>query len=132
MRASGILAAIAAVALLGAALGEVTKITVPLRAQNGSGESGTATLTQKGKDVLVSLQLNNAPKTAQPAHIHAGTCAKLNPSPKYPLKNVANGKSVTTIHNLILGDLTEGEFSINVHKSTTDLKTYVACGFIRR
>jgi hypothetical protein len=101
-------------------------------AQNGSKESGTATLQQKGKDVVVSVDLNNAPKGAQPAHIHMGTCAKLNPAPKYPLSNVVNGKSTTTIKNVDLDELVEGKYAINVHKSANDLKTYVSCGEIKK
>jgi hypothetical protein len=113
-------------------MAETTTLKVTMQAQNGSKEDGTATLTQKGKNVLVSIQLNNAPKEAQPAHIHPGTCAKLNPSPKYPLSNVVNGKSTTMINNVDLDKLMSGQFAINVHKSTKDLKTYVSCGDIKK
>jgi Cu/Zn superoxide dismutase len=114
------------------AMGETTNVKVTMGAQNGSKESGTATLQQKGKDVVVSVDLNNAPKGAQPAHIHMGTCAKLNPAPKYPLSNVVNGKSTTTIKNVDLDELVEGKYAINVHKSANDLKTYVSCGEIKK
>lgn len=136
MRFSRILLAAAAVAAMTttafAAGGETTSVKVTMNAQNGSKESGTATLQQKGKNVVVMLDLNNAPKNAQPAHIHMGTCSKLNPAPKYPLSNVQNGKSTTTIKNLDLDELIEGKFAINVHKSTNDLKTYVSCGDIKK
>jgi hypothetical protein len=113
-------------------MAETTTLKVTMQAQNGSKEDGTATLTQKGKNVVVSIQLNNAPKAAQPAHVHPGTCAKLNPSPKYPLSNVVDGKSTTTIDNVDLDKLISGQFAINVHKSTKDLKTYVSCGDIKK
>lgn len=113
-------------------MAETMNVKVTMNAQNGSKESGTATLQQKGKNVVVMLDLNNAPKNAQPAHIHMGTCSKLNPAPKYPLSNVQNGKSTTTIKNLDLDELIEGKFAINVHKSTNDLKTYVSCGDIKK
>jgi hypothetical protein len=109
-----------------------THVTVHLMAQNGSGETGTATLTQMGSNVRVSISLMNVPAMAQPAHIHTGTCANLNPAPKYPLTNVLNGKSMTTVHDVTLSTLTNGHYAINVHKSTNDLKTYVACGNIRK
>lgn len=104
-------------------------VTVTMAPQNGSNESGTATLTQTGKNVQVVIALQNAPATAQPAHIHPGSCAKLNPAPKYPLSNVVNGQSTTTVKNVKLSDLAGG-FAINVHKSADDLKTYVSCGDI--
>ena len=105
-------------------------ITVPIKAQNGSGETGTATLEQQGADVVVHLSITKGTADAQPAHIHPGTCAKLNPAPKYPLSNVVDGTSVTTLKGMKLADLETGAFAINVHKSTTDLKDYVACGDI--
>jgi Cu/Zn superoxide dismutase len=110
---------------------EATTLKVTMHAQNGSKEDGTATLMQKGKNVVVTIQLSNAPKAAQPAHIHEGTCAKLNPAPKYPLSNVVDGKSTTTINNVDLDKLM-GKVAINVHKSANDLKTYVSCGDIMK
>jgi Cu/Zn superoxide dismutase len=106
-------------------------ITVPMRAENKSGESGTATLTQTAKGVHVIVEIKNAPSTAQPTHIHPGTCAKLNPAPEYPLTSLASGKSVTDLPGKKLSDLTGGKFSINVHKSADDLKDYVSCGLIK-
>src|SRR5690348_5263669 len=66
-------------------------ITVQLNAQNGSGEDGTATIQAVGaNDVKVTIYLKNGTAEPQPAHIHTGTCANLNPTPKYPLTNVVN------------------------------------------
>jgi hypothetical protein len=104
--------------------------TVKLRAQNGSGETGTATLTPMGvNQTKVVVDLSGAPKSAQPAHIHKGSCAKLDPTPAYALQNLADGKSQSVV-NVSINDLKKGSFAINVHKSQTDLKTYVACGNI--
>lgn len=105
--------------------------TVKLGALNGSGETGTATLTPEGDKTKVEVVLDGAPATAQPAHIHQGSCAKLDPKPKYPLENVVGGKSTTTLP-VSLGTLTGGGYAINVHKSAQDVKTYVACGDIGR
>jgi hypothetical protein len=95
--------------------------------QNGSGESGVATLTQSGGSLVVKLALTGA-SGQQPAHIHKGTCAKLNPAPAYPLTTVSGGASTTTLKTVTLSQLTSGTYAINVHKSTTDIKDYVACG----
>lgn len=122
-------AALAAPAL--AAGSSPASVTVTMNAQNHSNENGTATLMQQGKNVVVTVSLTNAPKAAQPAHIHPGTCANLTPAPKYPLHDVVNGKSTTTLKNVSLSDLTGGKFAVNVHKSANDLKTYVSCGNIK-
>ena len=107
-----------------------TSITVQMQPQNNSGESGTATLTDMGNNqTQVVLNLTGAPANAQPAHIHEGTCANLNPTPKYPLTNVSNGQSTTTV-NVSLASLMTGGFAINVHKSATEASTYFSCGNI--
>lgn len=93
-------------------------------------ESGTATLKQEGSDVVVTLKMKNPASAAQPAHIHAGTCATLNPKPTYPLKNVTDGTSTTTLSGVKLSELETGGFAINVHKSTTEGAVYVSCGDI--
>lgn len=105
-------------------------VTVDLKSQNGSGETGTATLEQKGDDVLVTVHMKNAVASTQPIHIHPGTCANLNPKPKYPLKNVVDGTSTTTLTGMKLSDLQTGDFAINVHESPTNISHYVACGDI--
>jgi hypothetical protein len=104
--------------------------TFKIKAQNGSGESGTATLTQHADSLLVKLALTGA-KGDQPAHIHKGTCAKLDPKPAYPLTTVSDGTSSTSLKGVKLSALTSGTYAINVHKSTTDLKDYVACGNLK-
>src|ERR1700722_13675570 len=98
-----------------------------LNAQNGSGQHGTVALKPRGAKTVVEIHLLGAPASAEPAHIHMGTCAKLNPAPKYPLTSVVNGISETTAHEP-MSVLTAGGLAVNVHKSASDLKTYVACG----
>jgi hypothetical protein len=117
-------------ALVAPSIALAVPLTVPMHAQNGSGEDGTATLNQQGANVVVTISLVKGTATPQPAHIHEGTCAKLNPTPKYPLSNVVNGKSTTTLKNFKLASLQTGGYAINVHKSTSDIATYVSCGDI--
>jgi hypothetical protein len=103
-------------------------VNVTLDEQNGSGETGTATLSAMGDGkTRVVLQLSNPPKNPQPAHIHEGTCDKLNPTPAYPLNNLENGRSDTTV-DVGLDKLQETAYAINVHKSEADIATYFACG----
>ena len=103
---------------------------IDLSEQNSSGESGTATLTADGGKTKVVISLDGAPSgTPQPAHIHKGSCEDLDPTPAYGLENVMDGKSTTEVDEP-LDDLRGEDYAINVHKSGTDLKTYVACGDI--
>jgi hypothetical protein len=99
-----------------------------LGTQNASGELGTVTLTAVGDKTRVEVALANAPTDVpQPAHIHEGTCAKLDPKPKYPLSVVVDGTS-TTMVDAPMSQLVAGGFSVNVHKSTKEIPTYIACG----
>ena len=104
-------------------------VNVRMHPQNKSGESGSAKLTPEGADkTRVEISLKGGPKgTPQPAHIHEGSCAKLDPKPKYGLENVVDGKSTTEVP---VGINTVRGMAINVHKSADDLKTYVSCGNI--
>lgn len=104
-------------------------VTVTLTPQNNSGESGTATLTAMGDQTKVVLNLTGAPDNPQPAHIHQGTCATLDPKPQYPLTSVEGGMSETMVP-ASLDSLLTGNFAINVHKSAEEASVYYSCGNI--
>ncbi len=74
-------------------------VTVELSEVDGSGQTGTATLTSDGEMTLVSIQIDGDPVSdSQPAHIHEGNCGdELNPEPLYGLPNVADGSSETSV-----------------------------------
>jgi Cu/Zn superoxide dismutase len=106
-------------------------VTVTMNALNGSGQSGTATIARaSGGNLTVTLDLSGEPTSAsEPAHIHPGTCADLNPIPKAVLSPVVDGRSVTTIAAPTTPN--PGARAIVVHKgSGADMKTYVSCGDI--
>jgi hypothetical protein len=113
-------------------LAEEAAITIDLNEQNGSGQSGTATLSPNDDGTVhVSIQISNPPAETQPAHIHQGTCDNLDPTPAFPLESVSNGTSETDV-DVSLEDLlnaTDG-YAINVHKSDAEADVYVACGDI--
>ena len=122
---SGLASTLPAVAGTGA--GSNNSVKINLTAQNGSGETGTAKLVDGANGLVVIINLDGAPASAQPAHIHTGSC----PTPggvKYPLKDVVNGMSKTVIKGVTIADLTASPMSINVHESAADLQKYVACG----
>jgi Cu/Zn superoxide dismutase len=130
-----VLTAAALVALgattLAAAYASTTAVTVDMKALNGSGETGSATLTQESGGVQVVVTLKNAPADAQPTHIHIGTCGNIKAAPEYALESVVKGTSTTLVKGVSLADLLKGHYAINVHKSTSDLGTYVSCGDIK-
>ncbi|MBI4033347.1 MAG: hypothetical protein HY377_02455 [Candidatus Blackburnbacteria bacterium] len=102
--------------------------TVTLGAQNNSKEMGTATLKEVDGKVTVTLDLTGTPKgVSQPAHIHTGSC----PNPgaiKYPLTNVVDGKSETTLDVTMDRLRSELPLAVNIHKSAAQSKVYVSCG----
>lgn len=107
-------------------------VTLNLNAQNNSGQNGTVTLTPMGESTKVDIRVaSGAPDVDQPAHIHGGTCANIDPKPKYPLNNVKNGVSTSTVP-ASLDSLMATPNALNIHKSTPEIKVYVACGDIPR
>ncbi len=99
-------------------------------AQNNSGVSGTATLSEEDGRVKVTLKLKNGVLAlldpARPAHIHLGSCPNVG-DVKYPLNSVVNGRSETMI-NVSLAQLkAQLPLAINIHKSATQANVYIAC-----
>jgi hypothetical protein len=105
-------------------------LQIKLLPQNNSGEAGTATLMDGEKGLIVKLHMTPASDADQPAHIHKGTCDKLDPKPTYPLHPVVKGESETTVPDVTIAMLEKSLFAINVHKSTTEVAVYVTCGNI--
>ncbi|KKR32712.1 MAG: Cu-zn Superoxide dismutase, partial [Candidatus Falkowbacteria bacterium GW2011_GWF2_39_8] len=103
------------------------EIKIEMKAQNNSNQNGTATITQEGNQVRVKIELDQAPNTSQPAHIHTGSC----PDPGdivYSLNDVVNGRSETVV-NVSLEDLMKQlPLAVNVHKSANEENVYVSCG----
>jgi hypothetical protein len=122
-------AAIAAVACA-AAGAYPSSLTLKLYAQNRPGETGTATFEQIPGGVKIVVKMAGGQNGTQPIHIHTGTCAKLNPVPSYTLTNIVHGSSTTTISGINVGDLLKGQYVIDVHEGSADIKRYVACAAI--
>jgi LPXTG-motif cell wall-anchored protein len=108
-------------------------LTVNLAAQNNSGQNGTATLTAKGDQTEVVINLPVGPAGAgvdQPVHIHEGAC----PTPGrvvFPLTSLKEGKS-TTMVNAKLADIANGKHAINAHKSAAEASVYTSCGNVQQ
>lgn len=107
------------------------RVSASLSEQNDSNESGTITLTEEDGKTKVVLTVSGQPSgVAQPAHIHAGTCASIG-AVVYPLTLVVNGRSETLLSvplDTVLSAATD--LSVNVHMSELELGKYVACADI--
>lgn len=103
--------------------------TVTLNALNNSGITGRATLTDAGGRTMVQLTVSGS-DDAHPAHIHNGTCDNLDPTPLYPLATVQGGLSSSVVE-APLADLMSGTKAINLHRSLSDMQSYIACGNLR-
>src|SRR3954454_23054633 len=79
------------------AQGKVVRIT--LIDENGSGEDGSAQITDLGDGTTkVELIMTNAPEGAvQPASFHEGSCASLDADVAFALEPVKDLKSTSTI-----------------------------------
>ena len=104
-------------------------LVYPLAAVGNSGVSGTATLDRFGQQTLVTLNLQGTPAGGNhPAHIHVGDCQPMGPI-AYPLTNVDGSTGMSsTLVDVSLTKLLEGNFSLRVHLAPDKLSTVVACG----
>lgn len=101
-------------------------LTLELVEQNGSGQSGTATLTPVGDgSTRIVLELSNAGDVAQPAHAHPGRCDDLGP-PVAGLESLVAGRSETIVP-LSLSELQAGGLVVHAHKSDAEFEISVAC-----
>jgi plastocyanin len=108
-----------------------SQLKVTLAAVDTTGQLGTATLTAKGDQTEVVIDVTSGPAgVAQPAHIHDVEC-QLPPKVTYPLTNVVGGKSTTTV-KATLAALQAGPSAVCVHKSPQEITTYTAVGLLPR
>jgi hypothetical protein len=128
----GVLAA-AALALTGAAHGTAgAPLVVQLKARDGSGVSGTATLTRVAGHprIVIALRRPVRLRGSLPAHLHIGVC-RIDPNfnVQSSLHNVVDGRSVTVLEHTTWAELRAGTFSIHVHAPGYRV---IACGDVPR
>lgn len=115
--------------------GSVTpkRLEIPLNPvdRNVLDQSGTAILEDENGKVKVSISVNAADDKNQPVHIHSGVCPGVGQI-IYPLNNVIDGKSVTTVNTSMSNLLAQLPLAVNLHKSPSELSVYTSCGDIIR
>jgi hypothetical protein len=105
------------------------ELTLELVEQNGSGQSGTATLTPAGEgSTRVVVELESPPEEPQPAHVHSGTCDDIG-DVFAPLQSLTEGESESMVM-LSLDELQQGNLIVHAHKSEAELDVSVACAAI--
>jgi hypothetical protein len=110
--------------------GGATSEVVTLAAQMGSGESGTATLTDNGNNTTtVVIAVSGGSDTgSQAAHIHTGVCGSNGPI--YAGLNNVQGGTSTSMVAYTLSSLQGGKYYINVHNSA-NIANIQSCGNIQ-
>lgn len=121
-----LVAALIPLGLVACGGGDDSGLTLQLAQENGSGQSGTATLTPAGDGrTTVVLELSNPPEAPQPAHVHPGPCGDLG-DPIAGLQNLVDGRSESTV-SMSLDDLRTGDLVVHAHRSEAEFEISVAC-----
>ena len=111
--------------------GQVETLSIILKEENGSGQTGSATLTAKGDQTEVVLSLPSGNLETELVHIHAGCCgADTLGGVEHGLTRFVDGSgfSVTTV-DAPLSSLRTGDFAVNSHKKG-EPGVYTSCGNI--
>ena len=106
-----------------------TEVEISLDELNGSGQSGTATLTSSGGAIKVVLSIGEGTLKSEKVHIHNGQCGPDLGGVVHGLTDFTDGNSVTTVEGVSLVSLMTGGFAVNAHQAGNP-KVYTACGNI--
>jgi len=100
----------------------------PLHASN---EHGTATITQRGSGLIITILVTGAPSGApQFVHFHRGTCEHIASPAVYELEPIRNGHSTTQLTDVGFEALMHGEYAIVIHETLSHSSPHVACGTV--
>jgi hypothetical protein len=104
--------------------------TIAMHGLNGTAQNGTATITDHGGTVIVTVDIANEPASAsEPSHVHFGKCPTIKAIPAYKVGPILSGKAKSSVP-LSWATINSGKYVIMVHKSAADMGTYVSCGNI--
>ena len=109
--------------------GDQEVLLVALGEQNGSGQTGWASLTANGERTEVVVSIGRGDVESELVHIHSGSCGgDTLGGVAHGLTRLVGGASVTTV-GASLASLRTGDFAINSHKSG-EPAVYTTCGNI--
>jgi hypothetical protein len=101
-------------------------LTVNMGALNGSRQTGSASIGDAKRGVVVEVQLQNAPAAAQPAYLARSTCTPPSRRPWHALQPVVRGKSRSYVPGIDIGRIKQGRYSLVVLASRAGKP--VSCG----
>ena len=105
-------------------------VTIALNELNDSGQSGEATLTARGDQTEVVLNISGGALETELVHIHSGQCGDTLGGVVHPLTSFVDGAGVSlTTVDAMLSSLRNGDFAINSHKKG-EPGVYTSCGNI--
>ena len=104
--------------------------TITLSEQNDSGQTGYATLIDRGAQTAAVLYLPAGNLGSELVHIHSGQCGGLLGGVVHTLTSFVSGSNVSiSMVDATLMSLLAGDFAINAHKKG-DPGVYTACGVV--
>ena len=105
-------------------------ISFALEELSGSGQSGTAVLTDQGNMTQVELSISAGALETELVHIHTGQCGDTLGGGVFPLTSFVGGSgSSSTLVAATLDSVMDGGHAINLHQAGSP-GTYTACGNI--
>ena len=103
---------------------------VSLFEMNHSGQTGIATLADRGSQTKVTMTLNPGAMNTEKVHIHTGQCGADLGGVVYPLTSFTGGSGMSTkMVEATLAMLQDGNHAINLHQAGNP-GLYTACGNI--
>ena len=111
--------------------------TGTLMPMNASGVGGTVTVRPAGdaQNQTTLMITGGAVGSVMPWHIHTGSCAQpggiVGPPTAYTAVAAGADGAGTVVVTLPFAAPTSGTYSVNVHKSPSEMSTYVACADLR-
>ena len=104
--------------------------TIVMHELNGSGQDGSATITDLGGKVMVTVSIGGETSSAsEPSHVHFGRCPHIKAIPAYNVGPILAGKASSVVE-LSWAEINSGKYALNVHQSSSAMGTYVSCGNI--
>jgi hypothetical protein len=104
---------------------------------NNSGVRGAVSARSAVAATGVSITIGGGSMGGRhPWHVHRGGCAQngaiVGGADEYPLLDVGSGGNASASANLEVGLSEDAQYSVNVHRSATELGTILACGELRK
>lgn len=108
-----------------------------LASRNNSNVRGSVAAKSAVAGAGVTITINGAQSGARhPWHVHRGTCANtgsiVGGADEYPVLEPNTGGTATASANIEVALSEDSPYSVNVHRSPTELGVIVACGDLRK